>query len=98
MHSISFPFLDALAALWNRHESDLKDNAYWIGLLTHLQSSAVPSKDVSVIRDLPALYAAITPEDLIDVYQSLLTAPNQTFGCIAVAGSEKEGQESMYSL
>jgi len=21
----------------NRHESDLKDNVYWLGLLTHLQ-------------------------------------------------------------
>ena len=27
----------AKTTLLTRHESDLKDNAYWLGLLTHLQ-------------------------------------------------------------
>jgi hypothetical protein len=38
-----------------RHESDLKDNAYWLGLITHLQNPHVPYKTMECLRDLKAL-------------------------------------------
>jgi hypothetical protein len=27
-----------------RHETEIKSNAYWLGLLAHLQASSVPRK------------------------------------------------------
>jgi hypothetical protein len=27
-----------------RHEAEIKSNAYWLGLLAHLQASSVPRK------------------------------------------------------
>jgi len=27
-----------------RHEAEIKSNAYWLGLLAHLQASSVPKK------------------------------------------------------
>ena len=34
----------------SRHESDLKDNGYWLSLMTHLQSDAVPLKSAQCLR------------------------------------------------
>ena len=31
-----------------RHESDSKDNTYWLGLLTHLQAPSVKRKVLSI--------------------------------------------------
>ncbi len=42
----------AKTTLLTRHESDLKDNSYWLGLLTHCQNPHVPWKSVQCLRDL----------------------------------------------
>ncbi len=42
----------AKTTLITRHESDLKDNVYWMGLLTHLQNPRVPHKSAPCLRDL----------------------------------------------
>lgn len=51
-----------------RHETDLKDNNYWLGLLTHLQSPDVPYKRVECLRDLRTMYESATTDDLYDAY------------------------------
>lgn len=33
-----------------------QDNAFWLGLLTHLQSDRVPHKRLECLRDLTACY------------------------------------------
>jgi len=38
-----------------RHDSDMKDNTYWLGLITHLQNPHVPYKSLDCLRDLKAL-------------------------------------------
>ncbi len=45
----------ARTTIMTRHESDLKDNIYWLGLMTHLQNPHVPWKDVTCLRDLKAV-------------------------------------------
>jgi hypothetical protein len=45
----------AKTTLLTRHESDLKDNSYWLGLLTHCQNPHVPWKSVDCLRDLKAM-------------------------------------------
>jgi hypothetical protein len=45
----------ARMTILTRHESDLKDNVYWLGLLTHLQNPTVPWKNVTCLRDLRAM-------------------------------------------
>lgn len=42
----------ARTTLLTRHESDMKDNTYWLGLMTHLQNDQVPQKTVICLRDL----------------------------------------------
>ena len=42
----------ARTTLLTRHESDMKDNVYWLGLMTHLQNDQVPLKSVECLRDL----------------------------------------------
>ena len=36
--------LQAKRTLLMRHETEIKSNAYWLGLLAHLQASSVPRK------------------------------------------------------
>jgi len=36
--------LQARRTLLMRHEAEIKSNAYWLGLLAHLQASSVPRK------------------------------------------------------
>eukprot|EP00983_Pelagomonas_calceolata_P103696 1158940-Pelagomonas_calceolata.AAC.7 len=45
----------AKTTVLTRHESDLKDNVYWLGLLTHLLNPHVPYKNIECLRDLKAL-------------------------------------------
>jgi hypothetical protein len=45
----------ARMTILTRHESDLKDNSYWLGLVTHLQNPHVPQKTVDCLRDLRAV-------------------------------------------
>ncbi len=45
----------ARTTILTRHESDLKDNNYWLGLMTHMQNPHVPWKTVTCLRDLKAM-------------------------------------------
>jgi hypothetical protein len=43
--TLSFHFLlQAKRTLLTRHESDLKDNSYWLSLMTHVQTPSVHRK------------------------------------------------------
>ncbi|CAI5494411.1 unnamed protein product [Closterium sp. Naga37s-1] len=70
-----------------RHESDLKDNAYWLGMLTHLQCDYVPRKTVSCIADLPCIYEITTVDDVYTVYNHIPLDDSSVFTCIGVAGA-----------
>ncbi|KAK3240438.1 hypothetical protein CYMTET_49716 [Cymbomonas tetramitiformis] len=76
----------ARRTLLTRHESDLKDNPYWLGLLTHLQSDAVPGKDLNCLRDLPAMYESARVEDIYHAYSGLQLDDGSIFSCVGVAG------------
>eukprot|EP00271_Cylindrocystis_brebissonii_P022866 TRINITY_DN898_c0_g1_i1.p1 TRINITY_DN898_c0_g1~~TRINITY_DN898_c0_g1_i1.p1 ORF type:complete len:1519 (-),score=355.87 TRINITY_DN898_c0_g1_i1:1045-5601(-) len=80
----------AKRTLLMRHESDLKDNAYWVGLLTHVQSDAVPRKALGCITDLPFLYETATPDDMYTAYNFLGLDEDSVFTCVGVAGADKE--------
>lgn len=44
VHSLHLLHLQAKRTLLMRHEAEIKSNAYWLGLLAHLQASSVPRK------------------------------------------------------
>jgi predicted Zn-dependent peptidase len=74
-----------------RHETDLKNNSYWLGLLTHLQSGAVPLKGVECLRDLVTMYEAATVEDIFDAYSQFDFSDGKVFTCIGTSGKEDPG-------
>ncbi|KAL3693392.1 hypothetical protein R1sor_007043 [Riccia sorocarpa] len=78
----------AKRTLMMRHESDSKDNTYWLGLLTHLQAPSVGRKDVGCIRELPYLYEVATADDIYNAYNHLCLDDDSLFTCIGIAGSE----------
>ncbi|CAK9871880.1 unnamed protein product [Sphagnum jensenii] len=78
----------AKRTLLMRHESDSKDNTYWLGMLTHLQAPSVSRKDVGCLRDLPHLYEVTTAEDVYNAYNYLSLDDGSLFTCIGVAGTE----------
>ncbi|RZC54766.1 hypothetical protein C5167_013622 [Papaver somniferum] len=78
----------AKRTLLMRHEAETKQNAYWLGLLAHLQASSVPRKDISCIKDLTLLYEAATIEDIYEAYNQLRIDEDSLFSCIGVAGSQ----------
>ncbi|KAJ0973563.1 hypothetical protein J5N97_021522 [Dioscorea zingiberensis] len=78
----------AKRTLLMRHEAEAKSNAYWLGLLAHLQSASVPRKDISCIKDLTLLYEAATVEDLYLAYQYLKVDDASLFSCVGVAGAK----------
>ncbi|KAI5069253.1 hypothetical protein GOP47_0015554 [Adiantum capillus-veneris] len=78
----------ARRTLMMRHESDSKDNTYWLGLLTHVQSAKVFRKDVSCIRDLFKLYEAATIEDVYNAYDLLKVDDESVFTCMGIAGAQ----------
>ena len=80
--------LRAKRTLLTRHESDLKDNAYWLALLTHLQAGSVPLKSVECLRDLRAMYEAVTVEDVSDAYNQFDFSDGAVFTCIGTSGKE----------
>ena len=80
--------LRAKRTLLTRHESDLKDNAYWLSLLTHLQSDAVPLKRIECLRDLRAMYESMTVEDIYDAYAQFDFSDNAIYTCVATSGPE----------
>ncbi|XP_019421373.1 PREDICTED: stromal processing peptidase, chloroplastic-like isoform X2 [Lupinus angustifolius] len=82
----------AKRTLLMRHEAEIKSNAYWLGLLAHLQASSVPRKDISCIKDLTFLYDAATVEDIYLAYEQLKVDENNLYSCIGIAGAQA-GQE-----
>ncbi|KAG1670958.1 hypothetical protein FOA52_011393 [Chlamydomonas sp. UWO 241] len=69
-----------------RHESDMKDNSYWVGLLTHLQNDSVPHKTLQCLRDLKIMYEAITVEDIYHLYNNFNFDDNHIFTCVGISG------------
>ncbi|KAL4650562.1 hypothetical protein ACB092_01G096000 [Castanea dentata] len=82
----------ARRTLLMRHEAEIKSNAYWLGLLAHLQASSVPRKDISCIKDLTSLYEAASIKDIYLAYDQLKVDENSLYSCIGVAGA-KAGEE-----
>lgn len=76
----------AKRTLLMRHEAEIKSNAYWLGLLAHLQAASVPRKDISCIKELISLYEAATVEDIYVAYEQLKIDENSLFSCIGIAG------------
>ncbi|XP_038690429.1 stromal processing peptidase, chloroplastic-like [Tripterygium wilfordii] len=87
----------AKRTLLMRHEAEIKSNAYWLGLLAHLQASSVPRKDISCIKDLVLLYEAATVEDVYLAYEQLKVDENSLYSCIGIAGAQA-GDETTASL
>ncbi|EFJ29358.1 hypothetical protein SELMODRAFT_440740 [Selaginella moellendorffii] len=77
--------------LMMRHESDCKDNKYWLGLITHLQAPSVGRKNVSCIRDLAYLYELATIDDVYNAYKFLGLDEKSVYTCIGVAGTDTDG-------
>ncbi|KAG8094857.1 hypothetical protein GUJ93_ZPchr0012g20478 [Zizania palustris] len=78
----------AKRTLLMKHEAETKTNAYWLGLLAHLQSSSVPRKEISCIKELTMLYESATIEDLYLAYEHLKVDDASLFACIGIAGAE----------
>ncbi|KAH7857604.1 hypothetical protein Vadar_014497 [Vaccinium darrowii] len=78
----------AKRTLLMRHEAESKSNAYWLGLLAHLQAAYVPRKDLSCIKDLNSLYEVATVEDLYLAYDQLKIDESSLYSCIGVAGAQ----------
>lgn len=78
----------AQRTLITRHESELKDNSYWLGLLTHLQSSSVPYKSIDCLRDLRPMFEAVTLEDVYQAYGQFDFGDGGIFTCVGTSGQE----------
>ncbi|CAL1404357.1 unnamed protein product [Linum trigynum] len=87
----------AKRTLLMRHEAEIKSNAYWLGLMAHLQASSVPRKDISCIKDLIWLYEAATIEDIYLAYDQLKVDEDSLYSCIGVAGAQA-GEDVTASL
>jgi len=75
----------ARRTLLTRHETDLKDNTYWIGLLTHLQSEAVPAKSIACLSDLKQMYEAATIDDIYEAYHGLVLEEDSVYSCVGIS-------------
>ncbi|XP_057470315.1 stromal processing peptidase, chloroplastic isoform X2 [Actinidia eriantha] len=78
----------AKRTLLMRHEAETKSNAYWLGLLAHLQAASVPRKDISCIKDLTLLYEAATIADIYLAYEQLKIDESSLYSCIGIAGAQ----------
>ncbi|XP_019423435.1 PREDICTED: stromal processing peptidase, chloroplastic-like isoform X2 [Lupinus angustifolius] len=78
----------AKRTLLMKHEAKIKSNAYWLGLLAHLQASSVPRKDISCIKDLTFLYEVATVEDIYLAYEQLKVDENSLYSCVGIAGAQ----------
>ncbi|KAL7592415.1 hypothetical protein Lser_V15G32592 [Lactuca serriola] len=78
----------AKRTLLMKHEAESKSNAYWLGLIAHLQAASVHRKDISCIKDLTMLYEAATIEDVYLAYEQLKIDEQSLYCCIGVAGAQ----------
>ncbi|XP_062099420.1 stromal processing peptidase, chloroplastic isoform X2 [Humulus lupulus] len=88
----------AKRTLLMRHEAEIKSNAYWLGLLAHLQASSVPRKDISCIKDLTLLYEAAGIEDVYLSYDQLKVDEDSLYSCIGIAGAQDDEEISAESI
>ncbi|KAK8997104.1 hypothetical protein V6N11_020593 [Hibiscus sabdariffa] len=87
----------AKRTLLMRHEAEIKSNAYWLGLLAHLQASSVPRKGISCIKELTSLYEAASIEDIYLAYEQLKVDEDSLYSCIGIAGANA-GDDTTDSL
>ncbi|KAG9143853.1 hypothetical protein Leryth_011525 [Lithospermum erythrorhizon] len=87
----------ARRTLLMRHEAEIKSNAYWLGLISHLQATSVSRKDISCIKDLTSLYEMATIEDIYLAYEQLKIDESSLYSCIGVAGTQAGEDESVLS-
>lgn len=66
---------------------------YWLGLLTHLQSSAVPGKVPECLRDLRLMYEAATIDDINDAYLHFNMDNDNVFTCVGTSGPNPPPQQ-----
>ncbi|KAI3681024.1 hypothetical protein L6452_35806 [Arctium lappa] len=78
----------AKRTLLMKHEAETKSNAYWLGLIAHLQATSVHRKDISCIKDMTMLYGAATIEDVYLAYEQLKIDDQSLYCCIGVAGAQ----------
>lgn len=78
----------ARTTLLTRHESDMKDNSYWLGLLTHLQNPNVPQKTLECLRDLQQLYNTVSVDDIRYVYEQFNFDDDHIYTCVGTSGKE----------
>eukprot|EP00903_Cladosiphon_okamuranus_P006624 g6470.t1 len=78
----------AKRVLINRHEGDLRTNAYWCDLLSGLQMDSLPDKDLSCVNDFVSVVNAVTAQDLQVALKGLTTDRAQMFTCAGVSGKK----------
>lgn len=78
----------AKRVLINRHEGDLRTNAYWCDLLSGLQLDCLPDKDMSCVSDYSNVVEAVTAQDLQVVLKALTTDRAKMFTCAGVSGQK----------
>ncbi|XP_076960383.1 stromal processing peptidase, chloroplastic-like [Bidens hawaiensis] len=88
----------AKRTLLMKHDAESKSNAYWLGLIAHLQAASVHRKDISCINDLVMLYGAATIEDVYLAYEQLKIDEQSLYCCIGVAGAQAGDDEVSGSL
>ncbi|MFS7931678.1 putative processing peptidase [Helianthus anomalus] len=88
----------AKRTLLMKHDAESKSNAYWLGLIAHLQAASVHRKDISCINDLTMLYGAATIEDVYLAYEQLKIDEQSLYCCIGVAGAQAGDDEVSGSL
>ncbi|KAI3824598.1 hypothetical protein L1987_06062 [Smallanthus sonchifolius] len=84
----------AKRTLLMKHEAETKSNAYWLGLIAHLQAASVHRKDISCIKDLTMLYEAATIEDVYMAYEQLKIDDQSLYCCIGIAGAQTDDEVS----
>jgi len=80
----------AKRVLINRHDGDVRSNQYWVELLQGVQEGgphqAVPTKDISCIRDFAKVVNSVTAKDLQFILSTLGVAEDQMHTAIGVSG------------
>ncbi|KAJ0451311.1 putative processing peptidase [Helianthus annuus] len=84
----------AKRTLLMKHETETKSNAYWLGLISHLQAASVHRKDISCIKDMTMLYEAATIEDVYLAYEQLKIDDQSLYCCIGIAGAKADDEVS----
>merc|ERR1719181_927812 len=80
--------------LLTRHDSDMKDNGYWVSLLTHLQNDLVPHKDIGCLQDLVRMYDEAVVADIYEAYTRLGLSDEAVYSCVGVSGPNLESEDA----